>query len=112
MSLTVESATPHVISLAPFVLAYFRGWAANCPNARIRLADNEHLKKKVALRNEQARIKDGRMALIQPHQQPHYPPIKRFAILGLKAEGEAFNPIVVTMNRNIALILQVKHNAR
>ena len=33
----VKSAILHVISLGQFTLAYTRGWAANSPNARIRL---------------------------------------------------------------------------
>jgi transposase InsO family protein/transposase-like protein len=83
---SVKSATLHVISLAQFALANVRGWAANCPNARIRLAaENERLKTELALRIEQERIKDARMSSIPPQQRPHYPPTERLAILELKA---------------------------
>jgi hypothetical protein len=83
---SVKSAVIHVISLAQFALAQTRGWAANSPNARIRLAaENERLKTELALRMEQDRIKDARMASIPPHQRPHYPPAERLAILELKA---------------------------
>jgi transposase InsO family protein len=39
----------------------------------------------IALRREQMRIKDARMAAISPHRRPHYPPTERMAILELKA---------------------------
>jgi putative transposase len=67
-------------------MAYTRGWAANCPNARIRLAaENERLKAELAWRNEQDRIKDARMKSIPPHRRPNYQPTERLAILQLKA---------------------------
>ena len=51
---SVKSAILHVISLAQFATAYTRGWAANSPNARIRLAaKNERLKHELALLHEQ-----------------------------------------------------------
>ena len=40
----VKSAILHVISLAQFTLAYTRGWAANSPNSRIRLAAERRMK--------------------------------------------------------------------
>jgi len=50
---SVRSAVIHTISMAEFVMAYTRGWAANCPNARIRLAaGNERLKTELSLRDE------------------------------------------------------------
>jgi transposase InsO family protein len=83
---SVKSAILHVISLAQFATAYTRGWAANSPNSRIRLAaENERLKAELALRNEQERIKDARMASIPPQHRPHYAPPERLAILELKA---------------------------
>ena len=82
----VKSAMLHVISLAQFTLAYTRGWAANSPNARIRLAaEIDRLRSELALRVEQERIKDARMAQIPPHHRPHYPSTERMAILQLKA---------------------------
>ena len=82
----VKSAVLHVISLAQFALAHTRGWAANCPNARIRLkAELDRAKQEIALLREQIRIKDARMASISPQCRPHYPPTERLAILELKA---------------------------
>jgi hypothetical protein len=76
----------HTVSLAQFVLAYSRAWAANCPNARIRLkAELDRAKQEIALLREQMRIKDARMASIPPQCRPHYPPAERMAILELKA---------------------------
>jgi hypothetical protein len=47
----------HVISLAQFALAYTRGWAANSPNARVRLkAECDRAQQEVALVNEELRI--------------------------------------------------------
>ena len=79
---SVKSAMLHVISLAEFAMAYTRGWAANCPNARVRLkVEVERLKGELALRDEQERIKDARMERIPPHRRPNYPPPERMAIL-------------------------------
>ena len=79
---SVKSAVLHVISLGQFATAYTRGWAANSPNARIRLAaEVERLKTELALRDEQERIKDTRMKRIPPHRRPNYPPTERMAVL-------------------------------
>ena len=67
----VKSAILHVISLSQYTLAYTRGWAADSPNARIRLkAEVERLKAELALRDEQERIQNVRMELIPPHRRP------------------------------------------
>jgi transposase InsO family protein len=82
----VKSAILHVISLAQFGLAYTRGWAANCSNARIRLkAKLDRANQEITLLREQMRITDARMASIPPQRRPHYPPPERMAILELKA---------------------------
>ena len=79
---SVKSAVLQVISLTQFALAYARAWAANCPNARVRLATEvERLKAELALRGEQERIKDTRMASIPPHRRPNYLPTERMALL-------------------------------
>jgi len=84
----VKSAVLHVISLAQFTLAYTRGWAANSINSRIRLkAELERANQEIALLGEEIRIKDARMARIQPHRRPYYPPTERLAILEIKAVG-------------------------
>jgi hypothetical protein len=52
-----------VISLAQFTLAYTRGWAANSPNARMRLkAELDRAHQEITLLGDQVRIKDVRMA--------------------------------------------------
>ena len=83
---SIKSALLHVISLAQFALAYTRGWAANSPNARIRLkAQLDRANQEIALLREQMRIKDTRMESIPPRRRPFYPPRQRMAILELKA---------------------------
>ena len=66
---SVKSVVLHSISLAQFALAYARGWAANCPNARVRLKSQlDRAKQEIALLREQMRSKDARMASIPPPQ--------------------------------------------
>ena len=85
---SVKSALLRVISLAQLAIAYTRAWAANCPNARIRLkARLDRAQQEIALLREQMRINNVRMELIPPHRRPHYPPQERMAILELKAVG-------------------------
>jgi hypothetical protein len=75
----------HAISLAHFSLTYTRSWAANSWNARIRLkAENDRLRQELALLQEEMRIKDSRMLRVPAQRRPHYPPIKRLAILELR----------------------------
>ena len=82
----VRSAVIYVISLAHYAITYARGWAANSINARVRLAsDKDHLNQEVRLLREEIRIKDARIAKIDPRHRPYYPPTERMAILELKA---------------------------
>ena len=81
-----KAATLHVISLAHFALTHVRGWAANSPIHRVRLAaERDRLDSEVALLREEIRIKDARMASLMPHRRPHYQPTDRMAILQLMA---------------------------
>jgi transposase len=81
----VKSAVLETIGLAQYATAHTRGWAANSPNARIRLtAENDRLNAEVALLREEIRIKDARIRQLAPHQRPNYPPAERMAILQLK----------------------------
>jgi hypothetical protein len=58
----VKSAILHAISLAQFTVAYTRGWAANSPNARVRLkVELERAEQEIVLLREKIRIKDARM---------------------------------------------------
>jgi hypothetical protein len=76
----------HVMSLTKLAAAHARSWAANSPNARIRLrAENERLQQEVALPRAEIRIKDARMKALTPHHRPFYPPPERLEILELRA---------------------------
>jgi transposase InsO family protein len=82
----VKSAILHVVSLAQYAAAYTRSWAADSSNARVRLtAERDRLTQQVALLREEIRIKDARLARIDAHRRPHYPPTERLAILALRA---------------------------
>jgi len=81
-----KAATLHIISLAHFVLTRVRGWAADSPIQRVRLAgERDRLESEVAMLREEIRIKDARMAVLAPHRRPHYPAAERMAILQLMA---------------------------
>ncbi len=85
---TVRSAVLHVISLAQFAIAHTRGWAANNPNARIRLkAGKDRSDQDNQLLHEASRIKDARMSRIDPHHRPQYSPSERMAILDKTMSG-------------------------
>ena len=56
----VRSAMLHVLSLARYAAVYTRSWAANSPNARVRLrAENDQLRQELAQCREEMRIKDA-----------------------------------------------------
>ena len=82
----VRSAILHMIALAQYALTYSRSWAADSTNQRVQLkADTDRLTQEVAQLREEIRIKDVRMAQIDPKRRPHYPPTQRMAILELRA---------------------------
>lgn len=82
----VKSAMLHVISLAQDAPVYTHSWAVDSTSARVRWkAKNDRLQHEVTQLREEIRIKDARMALINPHRRPHYPPTERMAILELRA---------------------------
>jgi len=81
-----KAATLHVIAPAHFVITHVRGFAANSPIHRVRLAGEcDRLNSEVALLREEIRIKDARMATMSPHRRPHYRSTERMAILQLMA---------------------------
>ena len=83
---SVQSGILHVIALAQFAMTYARGWAADSVTTRVRLkAELDQANQNNALLREEMRIKDVRMAQLDPHHRPHYPPTERLAILELKA---------------------------
>ncbi|MBP90676.1 MAG: hypothetical protein CMJ64_28855, partial [Planctomycetaceae bacterium] len=82
----VLSAMLHVISLAQFATVYTRSWAIDSMNGRVRLkAEKDRQGQEIALLREEIRVKDARMAQINPHRRPHFPPAERMAILELRA---------------------------
>ena len=51
-------------------------------NSRIRLkAELDRANQEIALLREEMRIKDARMARIDPHRRPHHPLVERMAIM-------------------------------
>ncbi len=82
----VKTAVLHIISLAHVAVVHARGLLASSPNARTRRAgDLQGLLDEMSHLEEELRIKDARMAMIDAHRRPHYRPIERMAILELKA---------------------------
>ena len=64
----IKSAVVHVIALARVVIVQARGLAVNSPDARTRMAgDLRGSLDEISLLEEELRIKDGRMAMIDPH---------------------------------------------
>ncbi|HEX7508312.1 MAG TPA: hypothetical protein VF550_16170 [Polyangia bacterium] len=70
---TVKSGVVHAIALAHMTVTYVRGWCANSPLERVRLAgENERLTTKVAWLHEELRIKNARLDAIPARNRPHY----------------------------------------
>ena len=70
----------HVSSLAPYATIDRRSWAVDSMNDLVCLkAKNERLQHEVAKLREENRIRDARMARIDPHRRSHYPPTERMA---------------------------------
>jgi hypothetical protein len=83
---SVKSGVLHVVSLARFAIIHTRGWAANSLSARLRpKASLDDARNEIALLGEEIRIKDARMAVLDPHRRPHYRPTEPLAILELRA---------------------------
>jgi predicted RNA polymerase sigma factor len=76
----------HVIALAKYTAVYTRSWAADSPNARVRLrAEGDRSQEDAALLREELRIKDARMARIPSQRRPYFTPTERLAILEVRA---------------------------
>lgn len=83
---SVQAAILHVMALVHHAIVNTRGWAANSPNKRVRLAATaDQGAEEIQHLREELRIKDARMARIPVHQRPHYQRDERFAILQLRA---------------------------
>ena len=82
----VRTAVLHVIALAHVAIVHVRSIVVNSPDTRTRLTgDLQGSLDEISLLEEELRIKDARMAMIDAHRRPHYRPIERMAILELKA---------------------------
>lgn len=82
----VKTAVLHVIALAHMAIVRARSIVVSSPDARTRLTgDLQGALDEIALLEEELRMKDARMAMIDPHRRPYYRPIERMAILELKA---------------------------
>jgi putative transposase len=81
-----RSAVVHAVSMASVAFTVSRARAENHYLAKIRLqAENDRLRREVALLNEEIRIKDARMEKVPAQRRPHYPSVERLAILELRA---------------------------
>ena len=75
----------HVISLAQYAAIYTRSWAVDSLNGRVRLrAELDRANEEISRLREEMRVKDVRMARIDPHRRPYYPATERMAILELR----------------------------
>ena len=82
----VRSAVIHAVSMADVAFIITQTRLANHFDARVRAqAENDRLRRHVALLEEELRIKDTRMDRLPAQRRPHYPAIERLAILELRA---------------------------
>jgi putative transposase len=83
---SVKSGLLHALALARrLVLDVRAGFEhGRLPRAQLS-AECDRLKERVAMLEEELRIKDARMARIAAARRPHYPPSERLAILTLRA---------------------------
>jgi len=82
----VKAAVLHIVSLAHVAMIHARGLVVHSSDSRTRRAgDLQGSLDEISLLEEELRIKDARMAMIDAHRRPHYAPIERMAILELKA---------------------------
>ncbi|MGH7145530.1 MAG: DDE-type integrase/transposase/recombinase [Planctomycetota bacterium] len=81
----IKKAVLTTISLATVATVNTRAWCANSPLTRVRLkVELDAANDEIALLREEIRIKDARLAAIDPKLRPLYPPAQRLAILELK----------------------------
>ena len=81
-----RAAVVHVIALANAAMVCARGKAANTPRTATQLrAKLDNARTEIALLREELRIKDVRMATLDPRRRPRYRPTARMAILELRA---------------------------
>jgi putative transposase len=82
----VKRGVLEVLGIAHLAVTTTRSWCENSRLIRVRLASRvERLEAEVALLQEEMRIKDARVAKLEPARRPHYGPRERMAILELRA---------------------------
>jgi len=107
----VNSAVLQVIALAHTAIVQARGIALNSPDARTRRAgDLPGVLEEIAMLEEERRIKDGRMALIDAHRRPYYRPTERMSILELRtargwSQAETARQFLVNSRRKVQNVL-------
>jgi transposase InsO family protein len=81
-----RSAIVHVIAMARTAIVYARAKAASMPvpGALLR-AKLDNARAEIALLREELRIKDARMAALEPRRRPYYRPTERMSIVELRA---------------------------
>ena len=63
----------------PVRAAYTSSWAADSTNARVRLkAELDRANEELLLLREEIRVKNARLARIDPHRRPHYSPMSEW----------------------------------
>ena len=73
-------------STVQFAVTNARGCAANSLDAQVGfVAERDRLQQEISLLLEEIRIKDARIAHIEPRQRPQYDPTDRLAILLLRS---------------------------
>ena len=81
-----RSAILHVIALAHLAIIGARGRASKATETREQLRGKlDSARAEIAMLMEELRIKDARMAHLEPRRRPHYRRTDRMAILELKA---------------------------
>ena len=81
-----RSAILHVIALAHVAIRGARGRVSKATETRDHLRGKlDNARAEIAMLKEELRIKDARMAHLEPRRRPHYRPTDRLAILELKA---------------------------
>ncbi len=71
---SIKTAVLHFIALAHVAIVHARGLTVNSPDARTRWAgDLQGSLDEISLLEEELRVKDGRMAMIDPHRRLSLP---------------------------------------
>ena len=86
----VKSTVLHAIALAHYAIVYAHARTADSINARVRLAaEHDRLHEACALLREELRIKDTRIAQIEPQRRPLWWSHSPRCALSLRSEAPA-----------------------